>query len=308
MKKNRFYTLMLIPEKTSKVRKWILPGWVLRSGIFIAVMAIFLFGIMLVDYGFVMNQINEIKDLRHKNRTLTQKVQIYKNKLGSVEDTLDRIETFSTRLKIITNMEDKETLAESIPEPPAEAKINIPSKKKTSPQQRELAQNKLRINNELSFLQQKSLVIEQRVQDLYELLFDQKAFLAALPTRKPSQGVFTSGFGVRKSPYSGKSRMHEGIDIANRSGTTIVSPAFGVVDYVGLKPGYGRVLVINHGFGVETWFAHTRKILVKPRQNIIRGQKIALMGNTGRSTGPHLHYEVRIYGIPVDPLPYILED
>ena len=228
--------------------------------------------------------------------------------MGSIEDTLGRIETFSTRLKIITNLEERETLAESLPVKVPEAQLNIPSKKKTSPQARKLAESKLKVENNLSYLQQMSLVSEQRVQDLYELLFDQKAFLAALPTQKPAQGLFTSGFGVRRSPYSGKRRMHEGIDIANRSGTSIFSPAFGVVDYVGYKPGYGRVLVLDHGFGVETWFAHTHKILVRQGQNIIRGQKVAFMGNTGRSTGPHLHYEVRIYGIPVDPLPYILED
>jgi murein DD-endopeptidase MepM/ murein hydrolase activator NlpD len=153
-----------------------------------------------------------------------------------------------------------------------------------------------------------SLFIEQMLQDEYELLADQKAFLAALPTRKPAVGYFTSGFGVRKSPIGGRVKMHEGLDIANRPGTTIRAPADGTVEFAGGKSGYGQTVVLDHGYGLETWYGHTKKILVRTGQKIRRGDAIALLGNSGRSTGPHVHYEVRVHGTPVDPLSYILEN
>ena len=151
-----------------------------------------------------------------------------------------------------------------------------------------------------------SLSVEQTLQDEYELLADQKSFLSALPTIQPAIGYFTSGFGVRTSPIGGSVKMHEGLDIANRPGTPIRAPAEGTVSFAGTKSGYGNVVMINHGYGLETLYGHTRKILVHVGQKVMRGQTIALMGSTGRSTGPHVHYEVRIHGTPVDPLSYIL--
>jgi murein DD-endopeptidase MepM/ murein hydrolase activator NlpD len=121
-------------------------------------------------------------------------------------------------------------------------------------------------------------------------------------------GYFTSGFGIRKSPIGGRVKMHEGLDIANRPGTPIKAPADGTVLYAEAKSGYGQTLILDHGYGLETWYGHTRKILVSKGQHIRRGEAIALLGNSGRSTGPHLHYEVRVHGTPVDPLSYILEN
>src|SRR5690606_34799633 len=135
-------------------------------------------------------------------------------------------------------------------------------------------------------------------------LVDQKAFLAALPTRKPAVGYFTSGFGIRKAPLGGKIKMHEGLDIANHPGTPIKASADGTVTFAASKAGYGLTVVIDHGYGLQTWYAHTRKILVKHGARVKRGESIALLGNTGRSTGPHIHYEVRVNGTPVDPLSY----
>ena len=102
--------------------------------------------------------------------------------------------------------------------------------------------------------------------------------------------------------------MHEGLDIANYPGTAIRAPADGTVVFAGAKAGYGQTLILDHGYRLETWYAHARKILVRTGQRVRRGDSIAQLGNSGRSTGPHLHYEVRINGTPVDPLSYILEN
>ena len=121
-------------------------------------------------------------------------------------------------------------------------------------------------------------------------------------------GHFSSGFGVRRNPVSDRIKMHEGLDIANPPGTPIQAPADGTVTFSDTKPGYGRTLVIDHGYGIETWYGHNSKLLVARGQKVRRGDNIALLGSSGRVTGPHLHYEVRVHGIPVDPLTYILEN
>ena len=116
---------------------------------------------------------------------------------------------------------------------------------------------------------------------------------------------FTSGFGYRRDPKTGGRRMHDGADFAGPHGTHIFATADGVVTHAGWKSGYGRVVVIEHAFGIETRYAHATRLHVKKGQRVSRGDHIADMGSTGRSTGTHLHYEVRVNGRPVNPMTYI---
>ena len=123
-----------------------------------------------------------------------------------------------------------------------------------------------------------------------------------LPFGLPAQGVrITSDFGVRKDPYRRRSAMHEGLDMAAPMGTPVVSTAEGVVIFAGRQRGYGNVVKIRHAFGFETLYAHNSKIRVQVGQRVRRGTQIADMGSSGRSTGSHVHYEVRIDGQPVNP-------
>jgi murein DD-endopeptidase MepM/ murein hydrolase activator NlpD len=115
----------------------------------------------------------------------------------------------------------------------------------------------------------------------------------------------TSGYGYRRDPKSGGRRMHNGADFAGASGTDIFSTADGVVTHAGWQSGFGRLVTIKHAFGIETRYAHNSKIRVKVGQRVSRGDHIADMGSTGRSTGTHLHYEVRVNGAPVNPMIYI---
>jgi murein DD-endopeptidase MepM/ murein hydrolase activator NlpD len=155
---------------------------------------------------------------------------------------------------------------------------------------------------------QHELTVELDVESLTTALYDQRDTMNSLPTLKPTNGWYTSGFGVRSSPFTGKSTMHEGLDLANNIGSAIVATAAGVVTYAGPRAGYGNLVTVNHGYGVSTQYGHLSKWYVKVGEKVKRGQKIAAVGNTGRSTGPHVHYEVRVNGIPVDPYFYILED
>jgi murein DD-endopeptidase MepM/ murein hydrolase activator NlpD len=150
--------------------------------------------------------------------------------------------------------------------------------------------------------------VELDVQSLTTALLDQKDYLDSMPTLKPTNGWYTSGFGLRNSPFTNKSTMHEGLDLANHVGSTIVAPASGIVTYAGARAGYGNLVTLDHGYGIQTQFGHISRAYVKTGEKVKRGQRIAAVGNTGRSTGPHVHYEVRVNGIPVDPYFYILED
>ena len=123
----------------------------------------------------------------------------------------------------------------------------------------------------------------------------------------PAKGWLTSRFGPRVSPFTGRRQMHAGIDIASADGTAIQAPARGRVTFVGNKGPLGKALVLDHGFGVKTVYGHTKTIVVKTGETVERGQKIAEVGSTGRSTGPHLHYVVEVNGKARDPLDYIFD-
>lgn len=143
-------------------------------------------------------------------------------------------------------------------------------------------------------------------QDLISKLEKKRNLLASTPSIRPVDGWITSRFGYRKSPFTGKRSFHSGLDISNRPGTEIIATADGTVTYAARKMYLGNLVVIDHGYGKVTRYGHCKKILVKRGQKIKRGEAIATVGNTGQSTGPHLHYEVRINGAPVNPLKYIL--
>jgi murein DD-endopeptidase MepM/ murein hydrolase activator NlpD len=149
---------------------------------------------------------------------------------------------------------------------------------------------------------------QQRIsfKTLFGRLEDQVNLLACTPAIRPTTGWVTSRFGKRVSPFTGRKEFHKALDIATSKGTPIVAPADGVVSWVGRKRLFGRMLVINHGHGMMTRFAHLHKAYKKVGEKVKRGDKIAAVGATGRTTGPHLHYEVHLNGVPVNPEKYIL--
>ena len=140
-----------------------------------------------------------------------------------------------------------------------------------------------------------------------ESLEEQRSFLASTPAIWPVRGWVTSGFGYRFDPFIGEEKIHEGIDISTPIGTPILTPANGVVSFIGNEESYGITLIIDHGYGVSTRYAHLSKVLVRLGQRVRRGDKVAQVGQTGRTTGPHLHYEVRLHGVPVNPKNYFLD-
>lgn len=130
--------------------------------------------------------------------------------------------------------------------------------------------------------------------------------LAATPSIWPTNGQVTSSFGWRTSPWGGGSELHPGIDIANSMGTPIFATADGVVVQSGWAGGYGNIVQIDHGNGIETIYGHNSRVAVSVGQAVKKGQVISYLGSTGRSTGPHVHYEVRVNGTAVDPIRFLV--
>ncbi len=352
---NRFFTVMVVPEKSQRVVKLIIPGYLFKGFIAIVSAFVVLAVIMVLDYANVMGQINENRQLKIENRQLTQSVQVFKTKLETFENTLDRVRTFTTKLKIITNIEDipaapsggaptnvekegdkttsqnSEAPAVLLAQSPMDVRpILSPEAKK----RRELlgslfedsgdalafvdfteVETSPRVRNQFEKLEaafdslnEYLRQTEQHTQDVLDRLADKRERLAATPTRIPTLGGYiTSDYGVRVNPVEGRRKLHEGIDVANRFGADIKAPADGEVSFAGVKPGYGLVITLNHGNSIETLYAHASKIYVKRGQQVKRGDRLAAVGNSGHSTGPHLHYEVRVSGTTVDPCGYILD-
>ncbi len=124
----------------------------------------------------------------------------------------------------------------------------------------------------------------------------------AIPLARPTdEGRLTSGFGVRQHPVTGRRSLHRGIDISSRLRTPVFSPAPGVITFIGTKGGFGKFIEVDHGRGFKTRYGHLHKILVRRGQKVDFRQKLALVGSTGRSTGPHLHYEIMFRGKHLDP-------
>jgi murein DD-endopeptidase MepM/ murein hydrolase activator NlpD len=141
----------------------------------------------------------------------------------------------------------------------------------------------------------------QRLRALARITREAGSVLAALPSRLPLRSAVNSGFGLRRSPWTDAPEFHAGIDLAAGPGTPINAGAAGIVRFAGRAAGYGNHVVLDHGQGVESKYGHLDRIDVAVGQRVEHGQRIGLSGNTGRSTAPHLHYEVLVNGRPVDP-------
>lgn len=161
------------------------------------------------------------------------------------------------------------------------------------------------LNLSIDELSDRNDKVEERVHSVFALKQDKAFFWASLPSTWPAHGWVTSEFGARRG-WGGRGRLHEGVDIAGPVGTPIGAPGNGVVTYTGYYHGYGQMITIDHGYGISTLYAHCSAVYVKEGQRVKRGMLIAAVGNTGSSTGPHLHYEVHVDGVPVNPMLYIM--
>jgi murein DD-endopeptidase MepM/ murein hydrolase activator NlpD len=351
---DKYYTVMVVPEKQKGVKTYRIPTALFKSLAFLFVMLVMLVGVLAFDYWKILQQVYENKHLSIENRQLKEQIQLFQMKMNTLADDLKRINTFERKLRVITGLEDvaakgpvytpdKEEDKESftlkdlnssmefqfdteIEDNPKFRELKALYDKKIAAnlglersyiltrQWSELARRSFSLSADYAkfdfkYSQIKEVVegIESNIHALDQHLLDKESFLNSTPTILPTNGWITSYFGQRISPYLGKLKMHEGLDVGAPYGTPVSAPADGIVTYSGVKAGFGKFVQVDHGYGIETIYAHNQNLHVRSGQKVKRGTLLAGVGSTGHSTGPHLHYEVRVNGIAVDPLYFILE-
>jgi murein DD-endopeptidase MepM/ murein hydrolase activator NlpD len=242
--------------------------------------------------------------LQDENSRLAQEIGELHGRLSTLSDTLTRISQRDARIRVLANLEpiDPQVQAAGIGGPTLAARPGLLNAGPTVRRSEE-------IRVDLNALIRRANLLASSFEEAKDSLASHSQRLAATPSIMPTQGWLTSAFSsMREHPILHIARPHEGIDVTAPMGSPIEAPAAGVVTDAGWESGYGNTVTIDHGYGVTTKFAHASKLLVKTGQRVQRGQRIALVGNTGLATGPHLHYEVHVNGRPVDPLKYVLPD
>jgi murein DD-endopeptidase MepM/ murein hydrolase activator NlpD len=328
-------TLFIVSHQTGETKKIIIPTVWIKAVSFVAAVLILVIVAGLMDYFGLMIQTIENKKLHVENAQMLKQFQIVEGKVSSLENSLERVKSFTTKLKLITNVDAEDRVTQltmgqktapgqGIDEyepmdqrPPSEV-LAAQDPQFAPPQQPniksgELAQEKatsdfsslvVRIDRAVRETQLK----EQSVIELWESLSERQSLLNATPNVKPARGWITSRFGYRLNPFNGKQAMHAGLDIAATPGSPVYAPADGMVTFASYDESYGKLISIDHGYGVSTRFGHNSQIYVHIGQKVSKWDVIGAVGNTGRSTGPHLHYEVRVGGTPVDPMNFILDE
>jgi murein DD-endopeptidase MepM/ murein hydrolase activator NlpD len=252
------------------------------------------------DYCTMKIQMPYLAQLEKENEQKKKQFIHLARRVDGMCEEMGEQKELSRKLKIMVNLETDDDEAYGLGGP---APIFSDNEDPNAKDDKELARL---MHRSLDSLENELAIGEKEKANLYEFFENQKILLASTPSIRPANGWMSSRFGYRISPFTGKREMHRGIDIATKMGAPIVAPADGIVTFTGRNGGYGKTLVIKHGHGLKTKYAHLKKALVKKGQYVKRGETIALVGNSGRSTGPHLHYEVHLNKVAVDPLRYII--
>lgn len=296
-------TIVILPDGVNSVKQIKIPK-VLLGLLFVF---IFTFAGFLVwgsvDYYKVKSQVPEQAKLIEENRQKEAQLVALTDKIDKINHKMVELIEFDNKLKIMADLEPGEDNAQFLG-------IGGPdSTVMDSDYSIENAHKKLvrLMHQSLDNLDTAISVETEEKNELYQFLENQKSILACRPSIWPAKGWTNDGFGYRKSPFTGKKEFHQGLDISARKGTPVIAPADGYVSFVGKSNSFGNYITISHGYGYKTRYGHLSKALVTKGQAVKRGEQIALIGSTGRSTGPHLHYEVHRNNVPVDPKIYILD-
>ena len=295
-------TIVFLPEGSNKIRKINIPNrliFILTCLIFLITLGV---GWLIIDYWKIKAQIPELSYLRKKNSTQEIQLIALSKKINQINQKMVKLQEFERKLRVMTNLESSEGQDQFF----SLGGSNI-NNLKSDYQLKEVHKGLIpQMHKSLENLETEIEVTSISQTELNNFLKDQKSILARTPSISPTDGWFSSGFGYRISPFTNRREFHKGLDIGNRIGTPIMAPADGLVVFVGREGNFGKMIAINHGYNLTTRYGHLKKFRVKKGQYVKRGQVIAEVGKTGRSTGPHLHYEVLLNGVPVNPLRYIL--
>jgi murein DD-endopeptidase MepM/ murein hydrolase activator NlpD len=300
-----YFNILVFGQKTSKTRHLRIHKKTFKVGLYLLAFCLLLTIFFFCDYIQVRKRGFELAQLRSETEEQRTKIHFFSSKIEDLEKQLARLKDFDKKIRIIANLEkEKGGETTSFVGMGGPSPSDVREKLRAERDEAGLVQQ---MRTDVERLKSEAVSREESLSELEKLLLTKKDMLTHTPSIWPVHGWVTSGFGFRTNPFTGLSQMHEGLDISNRDGTPVIAPADGIVSATGKDFSYGNVVVISHGFGITTRHNHLSKILVGAGQKVKRGDRIAEVGSTGKSTGPHLHYEVRINGIPVNPARYILE-
>ena len=242
----------------------------------------------------LLRQKAQIEDVR---RVLQEKVNALAMRVGQMNANVIRLNAMGKRLTRMANLSDGEF---DFGNPPA-----LGGAETADGQPAQIPNLTAMVDD----LQSQLASREQQLGVLENMILSRELNKQVYPEGRPvQQGFISSYFGQRADPFTGYTAVHKGIDFAGPEGTKVSSVAAGLVTFAGDRPGFGQMVEINHGNGLSTRYCHNEKLLVKQGDMVRKGQEVSLMGSTGHSTGPHLHFEVLKNGAQVDPLRFIGED
>lgn len=286
--KGKYYTFFIASSASGGMRRVRIPFYVLH---FLAILAA-VGGITVIagmgSYSRMLWKATNYNTLRRNQDTLKQQYVQLQTQVKDTNQRLDSLQSLASEVAMaygITRF--KQTpfdFAEGPQEPEAQFEESV---------------------DEFSYLEKNATAVAMSSNGMRLLPAAQLSSLGVVPTLWPVKGEITGHFGERLDPFSGEGAFHAGMDIASHYGDQVRATADGVVGVVDQRAGYGRLVVIDHGFGVSTWYGHLSRFNTQSGMHVKRGDVIGYEGASGRSTGPHLHYEVRIYNTPVNPWRYL---
>ncbi|HEX8091971.1 MAG TPA: peptidoglycan DD-metalloendopeptidase family protein [Blastocatellia bacterium] len=277
-KDNRLYTFLIVPTRSSKVRQFSIHHNVLyvAGGCLVILLALMVYSAMRLAQTEAINFSNLA--LKADNARLKEENDAFQNSYAKLKGQISYIEDMSKELARQAKMERMTEIDEQVG-------IGGPET--------------------VSALDKAADNLEREVRRINDHLRSDMLRLSSIPSGLPVDGYITDGYGPRRNPFSGEGReTHEGLDIAVDFGTPVTSTADGLVIYAAPHAGYGNLVILYHSNGITTRYGHLSKITVEAGQRIKRGDQIGHAGSTGRSTGPHVHYEIRENDQPLDPARY----
>lgn len=311
------YTILIVSQKAAQAKKFFLSPLMLKVAAVVLGAIVVISAFIIYDYVVYKKQVTELQGLRTETFSQQQEIQSFLEKIALLEEQLNKIKEMEKQVeKDLKEINELKKTKKSSPAIPRKKTFNetkeggkaISSFRQETVSILEKGRPHLvsLLHQDLLELRKEAFQSELNLNELREFLREQKSILLSIPSLWPVFGPITSGFGdTRPSSYSGGTRPHHGVDISVPPGTPIVAPADGVVSYVGRESDYGLIIYLDHGHGFSTAYGHLKAFAVRTGDKVRTGQVIGTVGLSGNSSGPHLHYEVRIQGNPVNPFRYL---
>lgn len=295
-------TIMFLPDGGRTVRQFKIPKVLVHFLFLFSLSSLVFLTWAFYEYCNIKKEFPERAKLVQEKKQLGVQLAALVGKINQIATKMVDLKQFDDKLKIMLDMEPGEDNTQFLGIGGSDLTIkDLGSFVENS--DKKLA---VLMHQSLDNLDTEIAVQSQEKEQLFTFLEERKSMFASTPSVWPVKGLITSGFTNRISPFTNEKEFHEGLDISARTGTVIIAPADGVVTEIGKTYGFGNLLTVSHGYGLKTMYGHLSSALVKKGQAVKRGDKIALVGSSGRTTGPHLHYEVLLNGVPVNPRNYIL--